>query len=90
MNGPKYPLDEIGDRGEAIYREKLQHLNRPENVGKYVIIDIETGDYEMGDDGDAASDRIHARRPDGEFYEVLIGYRASGVIGGSMEDLRIC
>ena len=89
MNGPKYPGEIIVERGEIIYQEKLQHLNRPENVGKYLMIDIESGNYEMGDNDLEVSRRAHEKYPDGEFYGMLIGYRGTGAFGMTMEDIRL-
>jgi len=48
-----------------------------------VIIDIETGDYEIDTDDFAASDRAHHNHPNGAFYGLRIGRRSSGTIGAS-------
>lgn len=41
---------------------------RKANEGKYVAIDIETGDYEMDTDELAASDRLVARLPGAQIW----------------------
>ena len=55
------------------------------NAGKFLIIDIESGDYELDDDDMAATRRAHARHPDGAFYGMRVGYRAAEVLGGSWD-----
>jgi hypothetical protein len=90
MPHPRYSKDEIATRGEAIYEQKIrQEVGKEENVGKFLIIDIETGDYEIDDDDRAASRRAHARHPDGAFYGMRIGYRTSGTLGGSLERVEL-
>ena len=86
MPHPRYSKEEIADRGEQLYEQQIrQHVGKEENVGKFLIIDIETGDYEMDDDDMAASRSAHARHPGGAFYGMRIGYRTSGTLGGSWE-----
>jgi predicted aspartyl protease len=55
MGHTKYSADEIVARGKAIYEQRLRAQLEPQNVGKFLVIDIETGDYEMDADDLAAS-----------------------------------
>ena len=44
--------EEIDRRGEELYRERVRKLvETPENLGRQVVIDVETGDYEVDADG---------------------------------------
>jgi hypothetical protein len=84
MGHPRFSTHEIVERGRALYDQQIrQQVGKEENIGKYLIIDIETGDYEMDDDEMAASARAHARHPDGAFFGMRVGYTSSGVLGGS-------
>lgn len=74
---------EIADRGQALYAEKIRDKVEPAHTGKALVVDIESGDYEVDVDEDAACDRIEARRPEGVFYLLRIGYPASLFIGTS-------
>jgi hypothetical protein len=74
---------DIAERGEAIYAEKIRVNVEPVHTGKALVIDIESGDYEVDVDEDAACDRIEARRPEGVFYLLRVGYPASLFIGTS-------
>ena len=82
MPHPRYSNEEIGRRGQAIYEERLRPKVETGNKGKYLVIDIETGDYEMGDDLMALSDRLHAKHQGAALYAMRIGYPATGRIGG--------
>ena len=57
MGHPRYTSEEIAARGKAIYDEKIRAKVEPQHTGKFLIIDIETGDYEMDEDEFAASRR---------------------------------
>lgn len=72
-----YGPGEITARGEAIYQEKLRTRMAPVAKGKFIVIDIETGDYEI-DAGDAAATRrLLERRPGAVTYGVRVGHRAA-------------
>lgn len=75
--------EEVAERGQALYAEKIRDIVEPAHTGKALVLDIESGDYEMDIDEDAACDRIEARRPDGVFYLMRVGYPASLFIGTS-------
>ncbi len=47
MVGYTYNSKEITARGEAIYREQIRNLVETTEKRKFVVIDIETGDYEV-------------------------------------------
>lgn len=66
---------EVGQRGEALYEQNLRHhVETEENIGKIIVIDVETGDYEIDDISIEASKRLHARRPDAPLFGARIGY----------------
>ena len=80
--------DEIAERGEAIYDRDIRARAEKDSDGKFVAIDIVTGDFEIDDDDDAASDRLWARHPGNLQYEIRIGYKAAGLIGSTWEAAR--
>ena len=83
MGHPRYTTEEIAARGKAIYDAQIRAKVEPQYTGKFLIIDIETGDYEMDEDEFAASRRAHDKHPDGAFFGLRVGYRTSGTIGAS-------
>ncbi|MDE2838005.1 MAG: hypothetical protein OXL97_10945 [Chloroflexota bacterium] len=72
---------EIGVRGEAIYREKIRPLVEPAETGKFVVIDVDSGDYEIDAEVLAASARLRERRPGAVSYGVRVGHSAAYSLG---------
>jgi hypothetical protein len=88
MKSAALPLGEITSRGKQIYEQKLRSLLEPEHVGKYLVIDVDSGDYEMDEEHLAALDRVRARHPDGSFFSMRVGYEALARIGGRMMKIK--
>lgn len=77
-----YSPQEVESRGEEIYARQIRPHVETGNKGKFVVIDIETGEYEMDDDDLQATRRALAKRPDAVLYGVRIGYPAAYTLGG--------
>lgn len=69
---------EVCARGQRLYDERLRDQLEPQHNGKYVVLDIETGDYELDANQLAASDRAWAKHPNAPLYSVRVGYRWVG------------
>ena len=54
----------------------MMSLKMVASRGRIVAIDIETGEFEVGDDPLASSDQLFARCPDAQPWLVRIGHRA--------------
>ena len=73
----------IGELGREIYERDLAPvLETEENIGKALVIDVDSGDYVVADDKLQASKELQTRRAPGRFYFMLIGYDAGGTMGG--------
>lgn len=70
---PRYSKEEFARRGDEIYEREVLPRLTSEDEGKYALIDIETGDYEIDRDELAASDRLFARRPDAQIWFRQVG-----------------
>jgi hypothetical protein len=81
MGHPRYTRSEIAARAKAIYEEKLRNLVEPHHVGKYLVINVETGEYELDADDTAASRRAYEKFPNAALYGMRVGYPAWGRIG---------
>ncbi|MGH9854689.1 MAG: hypothetical protein ACREBD_33065 [Blastocatellia bacterium] len=77
-----YTPEEVEARGEAIYEERIQEHVEAENKGKFLVIDIETGDYEIDADDLKATMRALAKRPAAVLYGLRIGYPSAYRLGG--------
>ena len=64
----RYPKEEFAQRGNAIYERDIRPQVEADNQGKYVAIDIETGEWEMDASETAAGDRLRQRIPDAQTW----------------------
>ena len=78
----KYSRDEVCDRGAAIYAAEIKARVEPQENGKFIVIDIESGDYEIAADMLDAEDRLLARRPTAVGYGGRVGYETAYKMGG--------
>ena len=82
MPHPRFSNEEIVRRGEEIYAARLrERLETEENMGKILVIDIETGDYEIDTDDVAATDRLFDRHPDAQIWMRRVGSRYAYHVG---------
>ncbi len=81
MAHPRYSSDEIAERGQALYEREVQGSLTASDVGKFLVLDIDTGDYELDTDELAAVKRARAKHPDGAFYVLRVGHSAAYRLG---------
>jgi hypothetical protein len=72
---PRYSKEEFAQRGDEIYERNIRPHIEAGNEGKFVVIDIETGAYEIDVDELAASDRLLARYPEAQIWLRRVGSR---------------
>lgn len=78
---PKYPYGEVRARGEKIYEAGIKSRVEPHECGKFIAIDIESGDFEVDANILVASRRMRERRPDSTLYRVKVGLGAAFRMG---------
>lgn len=71
----RYGKEQFARRGDEIYERDIRQRVEADNKGKFIVIDIETGDYVVDTDELAASDRLLSRRPDAQMWMRRIGSR---------------
>jgi hypothetical protein len=76
--------EEVGRVGEEIYRQRIRPHVLPRHKGEFLVLDVNTGEYEVDEDDRVASDRLRKRVPGGEFYGLRIGYRSAYTLAGTM------
>lgn len=72
----RYSKEEMARRGQELYESTIRQQVEAGNKGKIVAIDIETGDFEVGDTIIAATDPLFERHPDAQPWGIRIGHRA--------------
>ena len=80
-HGARFSKQEFARRGDEIYQRDVQPRISPQDDGKFVAIDIETGDYEVDGDEIASSDRLLDRRPAAQLWLRQIGSRYAHRLG---------
>lgn len=78
----KEEKEEFARRGDAIYDKKIRPHLKASDKGKYVAIDIDTGEHEIARSKLAACDRLNARIPDALTWLVQVGSRYTVRFGG--------
>jgi hypothetical protein len=87
--------EEVAKRAYKVYESAIRHkVETEENIGKMVIIDVETGDYEVDETGIQAAKNLQAKSPYARLFGIRIGYNVAVSFGGVMErvdsDFRYC
>lgn len=82
MPHPRYSSDEIVERGQALYDQQIREKVEPQQNGKFLVLDIETGEYEVDADSVAALERAAAKHPGPALYLVRVGFPTAVKLGG--------
>jgi hypothetical protein len=88
MTSTQYPSDEIVQRGQRLYNERIRAQVEPGNRGKFLIINVETGEDEMDADDLAASRRAKVRFPDAALFTMRVGFPAAYRLGNYLRGKR--
>ena len=75
VSQPRYSKEEFARRGDEIYERDLRTHVEAGNEGKFIVIDIETGAYEIDADELVASDRLLTRHPNAQVWLRRVGSR---------------
>jgi hypothetical protein len=54
--------------------ERIRPSVEPGNHGRLIAIDVDSGEYELGDEMLSIGDRLLARHPDAQMWTFRIGY----------------
>lgn len=73
MEVTKRSLSELSDLGADLFDRNVRPTLRPEDDGKFVAIDVESGDYEIDEDDYTAVMRLRSRRPEADIWLMCAG-----------------
>ena len=74
---PPRSLDELARLGGEIFELRARPSLRAEDDGKFVAINVETGEYEIDEDDYTAVARLRFRCPDANIWLMRAGYPAA-------------
>jgi hypothetical protein len=86
----KVPLNNqsVSERGQVLYERNLRsEVETEENIGKILIIDVETGNYAIDANGLEASRQLRAKHPDVKpesLFAIRVGYNSVFAVGGAV------
>ncbi len=75
----------LGERARELYERLRAQVETPENIGKLIVLEVESGDYEIDEMGIASSRRLQERHPGAALYAIRIGYKTVEALGGVLE-----
>ena len=78
--------DPGGIRSWDIYQRLVKPALKREDDWKYVVIDIDSEDFELDADALAANERLRLRRPNGDYWVERVGEHASCRMGWHGDD----
>jgi hypothetical protein len=78
----RYGKEEFARRGDTIYESSVRPRLKPSDEGRFVAIDIETGEHEIDAEELTACDRLRARLPEAQIWMVRVGSRYVHRFGG--------
>ena len=85
---PKLGMEEFARRGDEIFERSIQPQLKKANPKHFIVIDIESGDYEVDEDQEVASERLRARIPNAQVWLRRVGSRIARHFGGRQRAVR--
>ena len=75
----------VAERAWALYDRAIKSALAGDHLGEALVIDVESGDYEVHPDEDIAFDRLEQKGPSGTFYVMRVGSPHSQFVGAPTE-----
>ena len=83
-NAPTRPKDEIARLGDEIYERAVGAQVETDHRGEIVSIDVDSGNWAVGNDILEAVDRLRVKRPEAiDVWSLRVGHRVAHKFGGS-------
>lgn len=84
-----HKLSSLGLRAQQLYAILKPSIETAENIGKLIVMDVDSGDYEIDELGIESSERLQNRHPDAKLYALRIGYKSAVSFCGVLERTEI-
>jgi hypothetical protein len=90
MVPPNISDREIARRGRDLYDRKIRaRVETGDNLGKIISIDLDTGNYEIGEDILDLSTRLQLKSPNALIWAERIGFNAVYAVGGALTKVNV-
>jgi hypothetical protein len=78
--------EEVARRAQDLYEKTIRaQVEEPANIGKMIIIDIETGDFGVDELGFDSANALRQKNPNARLFGIRIGYDVAASLGGMMK-----
>jgi hypothetical protein len=78
-----WTVEEVAQRAKQFYDREIRSIvEHGDNIGKMIVIDAETGEYEIGIEPGL---KLKQKNPNARLFMMRIGYNAAFGFGGTME-----
>jgi hypothetical protein len=86
MNADLLAREETARRANDLYEGGIRAVvETEENIGKMIIIDLETSNYEFKTDDRESVQILKQKNPNAHLFGIRIGYDVAVVLGGVLE-----
>lgn len=85
---PKLGMEEFARRGDEIFERSIRPHLKGANPKHFIVIDIESGEYEVDEDEQVASERLEAKVPNAQIWLRRVGSRFARHFGGRQRTVR--
>jgi hypothetical protein len=79
-----FTKEEVVRRGREIYEREIRAKVEPEHDGEFLVVDVTTGSYEVGESDVAVSDHALQKNPDAVLYLMRVGRPAAYRMGAGL------
>ena len=86
---PRYRKEEFARRGDAIYKKEILPNLTAKDRGKFLAIDIETGEHEISRSEMRAGDKLRACLPEAQVWMIRVGYTTTHSFGGGLRRTKL-
>ncbi len=81
-----WTVEEVAQRVNQFYENGIrQQVEHGDNIGKMIVIDAETGEYEIDEIGVESILALKQKNPNARLFMLRIGYSAAFGFSGNME-----
>lgn len=81
-----WTTEEVVSAGKTLYDKQIRQLvETPDNIGKMLTLNIETGEYSIGDNPAVTILKLKQKQPLSRLFTLKIGYH-TGVSFGGLND----
>ena len=85
---PETANDDLVERGQITYRQRLAAILEPSHDGKFVAVEPDSGEYFLGDTASAALVAARAAMPNNLFYLTRVGRETAHTVGEHAARIR--